>query len=208
MHNWFRLLLLKEETLYYTNTEIDSFLTRAQNNWVNQNVFIRREEQEGLVIRSASEFSSNWEMLVYPLIHADLSSTSSSGTLSFSGLEAQLPAGTKISAILAVKDATNYNVDFARYNDHGAQERNYFTRPNSSYKVFRVSKDGLLVSPSSNGEVFKVSLLRTPVAVSLSTPTNCELPASAHEKIVAMAVDLAKFPIEDNTVGGISQSTV
>jgi hypothetical protein len=209
MHSWFKLLLDKYDTPYYTSTEIDSFITRAMNNWVNQNVFVRREEQEGLVVKSASEFSSNWEMLVYPLIHADINITSNpSNLLTLSAMEAAIPAGTKVNAILAVTDSVGNEVEFVRHNDHAAQQRNYFTRPNISYRVFRVTKDGLLLSPTGASSAYKVSLLRTPVPVSMTTPTHCELPVAAHEKIIAMAVDLAKFPMEDNTVGGISQTTV
>ncbi len=207
MHSWFQLILDKYDTPYYTSTEIDSFITRAMSNWVNQNVFIRREEQEGLVIKSASEFSDKWETLVYPLIHGDVAISSSTNLLGFSTLQGGLPAGTKILAILSVTDPTGYDVEFVRHNDHGVQERNYFTRGNSSYRKYRVTKDGLLLSPASNAEAYKVSLIRTPTPVSLSTPTHCELPQSAHEKIISMAIDLAKFPSEDQSVGGVSQIT-
>jgi hypothetical protein len=142
------------------------------------------------------------------LIHAEMPATSSSGLLAFTSLQAALPTDTKILAILSVQDSSNYDVEFLRHNNRGAEQRNYFTRPNASYVKYRVTKDGLLLSPVMTGVSFKVSVLRTPVPVSLETTTDCELPISAHEKIIAMAIDLAKFPSQDESVGGISQTTV
>lgn len=208
MHTWFKLLIDKYKSPYFTDSEIDLFINRAMRNYLNEAVFDRRKSDEGTQIVSSAELSQNWEQLMYPLIELDLSVTSSSSKLLYTGIKTGFPANTDVIAILAVTDASGNEVKFLRGNNLGSIARNYFKRPSTTYRKFRIGKDALYLSPTSNGEIFKISALRTPIDVSKSGLVDCELPIVTHEKILAMAVDLAKITTEDEAMGVISGTTV
>ena len=68
MHEWLNILIDKYNSPYFTTTELDTFLNRAQANYVNNLVYKKIPSREGLRVVSASEHSSDWEMLLQPLI--------------------------------------------------------------------------------------------------------------------------------------------
>jgi hypothetical protein len=209
MHTWFKLLIDKYKSPYFTDTEIDNFINRAQANYVNELVYGRNKTQEGVKVESSMENTTQWSMLLTPLIKYNIPVTSSSNSLLlYSAIKSGF-SSDEILAILEVRDSRQgYEVIQIRHNDFGADKRNYFTRPDTDYRGYRITDTGLLLEPISVGEPFLVSVIRTPRVVNKATTTSCELPKATHEKILAMAVDLAKITTEDEALGVVSGQTV
>ena len=199
MHDWFDFMVDKFDSPFYTDDEKDLVLNRAQLDYVN-NLALPREEDQ----KSEAEVVQDWERKLHPIIDP-ISLTATAGLVSTASLNGAVSTG-KIVKVLQVSNSSSEDIKFVRHNDFMKFNRNFFKKASTTYQQFTVSSLGINIFPAATEEInFKI--LREPVEVDLSTPTNCELPSFTHNKIVAKAIAMAGIATEEQASAALYSFT-
>jgi hypothetical protein len=209
MHDWFDLVWDKYDSLYFTDDEKDSFINRGMLDYVNELAFGRDKQGQGVVVQSMAEMSAHWDHILYPLIDKNvIIASSSNGTLPISDILSAI-TGNKLISILSVrKNNGGDGVKYVRQNDYSKFQKNYFKVASTEYQQYFITSVGLEIQPvPTQGTNYRLTVLREPAEVDLSTGADCELPSFTHNKIVAKALAISGIPAENEAMAVLDQIT-
>lgn len=224
MHGWFDILQDKYNAPYFTDTEKDEFLNRAQINFVNDVIYTQmyptlQQGERGPQVLSAIESTLSGSEVIKPLILEDLAVNTQTPDWDVilnnninTAVGAAANAGDEFMHILSLE--TNGSVftagrivRFVRHNDYIRFKQNIFKAPSNTNPIWRLVRDGIKVEGAttlSSQEDFLISVIKTPTDVAISG-TDCELPDFTHDKIVAIALEFAGIATRDEALSLINR---
>lgn len=204
MHNWFDLIQDKYNTPYFEDTEKDEFINRAQitlvNELIGENALPESEIIKPLILEDLTVATDGTDNSL--ILNADINTA----------IVVEANAGDEFLHILSLETAgsvftTDRFVRFVRHNDYLKFKQNIFKTASDDNPLWRVVKDGIRVSGAttlSSPENFKLSVIKTPTDVNISG-TDSEFPSFAHDKIVAIALELAGVATRDEVLALINK---
>jgi hypothetical protein len=213
MRSWFDMIQDKFNSPYFTDLEFEEFINQGQMNFVNESIFGQfipslSQRERGGQITNPSESTQQGLEVIRPLIIPDLAiSSNSAGEISESAINTAIntaisKTGQEYIHLLAVTlndSGTDRICRFVRHNDYVKFKTNSFKKPTARAPLYRLSRNGILLDPTGV-KTYKLSVVKKPDNVSLSTPTHCELPSEYHNIVVAYAVQLASIASRDEAL--------
>jgi hypothetical protein len=211
MHDYFNLVQDKFNDPYFVDTEIDVFINRAQEKFVNKLIFrdiLGVAIPQGVQAITGLETTLQSDEILKTLITVDKAVTTT-GTTGVKILYLDIDAA--LMHILSVKASptntagtgtitNNKTLRFIRHNDEGKFEDNTFKQGSLSKPYYKIGSDGLYLYPSTSVvENFLTSFITKPTDVDIAG-TNSELPAYTHERLVAMAIEIAGIATESEAM--------
>jgi hypothetical protein len=226
MHGWFDILQDKYNAPYFTDTEKDEFINRAQITFVNEVVYSQmyptlQGGERGPQVLSAIESTLSGSEILKPLILEDLAvatATPNWDLITNSAINTAVAtaanAGDEFMHIIALETAgstftSGRIVRFVRHNDYLRFKHNVFKKGTDSNPLWRLVRDGIKVSGEStlsSQEDFLISVIKTPTDVDIAG-TDCELPDFAHDKVIAIALEFAGIATRDEALALINRGT-
>jgi hypothetical protein len=223
MHGWFDILQDKYNAPYFTDTEKDEFINRAQTTFVNDVIYTQlyptlQQGERGPQVLSAIESTLSGSEILKPLILEDLAVATTSpwdiitnATIN-TAVAAAANAGDEFMHIIALETAgsvftADRIVRFVRHNDYLRFKHNIFKAPSDTNPLWRLVRDGIVVEGAttlSSGENFTISVIKTATDVDIAG-TNCELPDFTHDKIIAIALEFAGVATRDEALALINR---
>lgn len=226
MHGWFDILQDKYNAPYFIDVEKDEFINRAQLTFVNEVIYKElypslQAGERGPQVLSAIESTLSGSEILQPLIVADLAVTAAitTGKLLTSAIETAINGQTSDSTglmhVLSVSTANptggGYTADrlvrFVRHNDIYRFRDNVFKQATVRNPVYMSVYDGFIFRPipTSTPANILMTVIKYPIAVSLSGGQSCELPDFTHDKIMAIALEFAGLASRDEALAMLSR---
>lgn len=208
MLDWFDIIQDKSDSPFFNEAEKLQFLNRAQTKFVNEYIQAyftsSRYPRIGAKANSSVEESILGLEVLNPLIIPDISvSSDANGKITHdsinSGLQAITSDTTEFIAILSVgreSGANEYPVRFVRHNDKLYFKNNVFKKGTATDPVYTLSDNSVKFDPVGIA-TYNFTVLKEPVQMETGTPTNSELPAFVHDRIIAIALDDAGVSSRD-----------
>lgn len=205
-HEYFDILIDKQGGAYFDDTDRDRFINMAQIQYVKQ---LLPSNEGGQVNLEFDHINfNNIQTLVFQT--AGLS-PNSSGEVAYSAIQTALDAASgstepfmHVMNINWTRSGSTYPVKFTRHNDFYEQELNSFKQGKATRPKYRHLANKFIFAPIDTGASIKFTLLKYPKDVSLSAPTNCELPSHTHKAITELAVDLAILSLRDTELSQLT----
>jgi hypothetical protein len=200
MREYFDVLQDKFGTPYLTDSEFETFINRGQLLEIGDLLPI-----EGDTVNV--ELNENTVMRIAPILFtvSGLHPALVTGSISKAAIETVV--GNPVMRVLAVGWNEEKPVKFTRRNNWYAYKDNAFKAPSSDSPRRYEGATDWVVLPADPAANITFMGLRYPVKVSLSTPTNCELPDIFHNEIVARALSLAGVGSRDQLLLELKQMT-
>lgn len=199
MLDWFDILQDKFGSPYFTTDEKLLFLNRGEMEYVKQ-VF---PDNEGGIINLETDWNvlQNISPLIYELSEDNMDS---SGRIPTSTLVTDLRtlSGDNAADIFKVisvemrRGSDRLPVKFLRHNDKAEFERNYFKKPSFDNPRVLFQNNNLQFRPVDTLSNIIVTVVKTPRTLTLA-PVNSELPETAHNEVVALALMFAGIASRD-----------
>lgn len=195
-HDYFNLIQDKFNSAYFVDTEIDIFLNRAQEEFVNRIIF--RDILGGVTVPKGPQAVFGIEdsilsnEILNTIMEADGSVDTDAGGIkaTYANISATL---MHILSVIAANpnagDITNgKHLKFIRHNDVGRFDDNVFKKGSTSKPYYKIGSDGIYLYPVTGAvENLLVSYIRKPIDVDIAG-TSCELPDYTHKQIVVLAL--------------------
>ena len=180
MHTLVDLLIDKANAPWFTPAEKDNFLNLAIQEYTkNKHMLFETDEKvrEDLLTLVVSP---------YTVLATDTINLDTIGNFLFAlRLEATITnaCGTK----------TGIPVSPRQHDDFASLQRDPFNKASDDYPVYLQFEIGgarsmKVYSTTTPPDALNLTYLRTPAVVSITVPTNCDLPQHTHEEIVNLAV--------------------
>lgn len=208
MHNWFDILQDKYQSPYFTNTEKDTFLNRAQIEYINS-LLPDKEGQESN-LEENSHLLENLSPLIFQL--STSLNMDASGFVLDSAIQTLLDTESsstelfmKILNVYIEISGVEYPVKYVRHNDFYKFQTNDFKRASTSLPQYRRLSGKFAFSPIDISNNIYFTLLKYPREVSLSSTINSELPESTHNNIISIGIDLAGIASRDEALASLNQ---
>lgn len=197
-NEYFDLLIDKQEGAYFTDDEIDTFISQACIDYIKQHLPSTENSGQNFEIDQVS-FGN-----LYSLIYNTAGLTmSSSGLITVSALQSALnTASGSTEAFMAIlglawtKSGETVPVKWTRLNNYWKDVRNPFKSGDSTEPIYKFDKTNFTFNPIDVNASVVFTLLKQPKAFDLGTSTTIELPAHTHKKVVEMAVGLAVVSLQ------------
>ena len=197
---WFDMLTDKRGDPYFQDDEKESFIDKGTIDFINS-LF----PDEGIGEEATSEQLEK----VAPLLKEIVINTDISGVVSYDDIGTAI-SGTywRIFNIARSKDPINcmtsdgYELcQWVSHNDWNAWRKNKYKQPTDNYPLYRLI-DYLKIDPEGVRKI-KMTVMRYPVPVSISTPTNSEMPYFTITEIMKKAIGYAGFSARDAQLAGL-----
>jgi hypothetical protein len=203
-HDFFNLIQDKFNAPYFIGSEVDIFLNRAQEEFVNNLIFKDILGKSSIPKGPQSIYSIEDTILsnevLNTLIIPNKAVTSDSGgtKVTYADISSSL-----MHILSVITSATNTGyfaqykaIKFIRYNDLGRFQDNIFKKGTIDKPYYKIGNDGIyFYPPSGTTEQILVSYMKKPVDVELGV-TESELPIYTHIKVVILALVLAGVATE------------
>lgn len=202
MHDWFDLIQDKYSSPYFTDGEKDSFLTRAQYQYINE-LF---PDNEG------GAFNIESDMLTLQNVSTLVYETTASLNMSSAGIINKANINTTLNSIsggtepyirilnVSLNNGTSVvPVRFRRHNDFYKLEKNSFKSASADVPTYRIISTGIKLAPINITYDVYFTLLKEPKKIQLGV-TEPELPSNTHDKLVAIALELAGVSSRDEAL--------
>jgi hypothetical protein len=213
MHDWFNIVQDKYMEPWYEESEINSFLTRAEYHLYNDMMFDFKPElkvtgEEGPKFMSSVEATQRGAELIRPFKNV-VTLTSSSGKITYSDIETAIGAITgdteMLGYILSIAKSSGEPVRYTRDNDYYSLQQNTFKAASSTKPRYRVDYDSLLFTPDDDVE-YKISTVRLPRGI-VKGSLDSEMHPSLHDRIVVIALTFAGISTESEALVALKQVT-
>lgn len=198
MVSYFDILQDKYGSTYYTNAEKELFLQRAHIEFVKELLPVNESSKENI------ELSQDTISQIAPLIYElPFMNMDSSGIVSKSSIQTALTnavAGGILWRPLSIGlylSGKNVPAKYVRHNDRWEFANNYFKKPSNTNPKVRETGTNYVFEPILTGAKVYFTVLKYPALVSISTPTNSDLPDHTHDRIVAIALELSGVASRD-----------
>lgn len=185
---------------YFDDSEFENFINRGQLYEIGD---LLPEDGSSVNV----ELNENTVMRIAPILFtvSGLHPAIVTGSISKASIEAAV--GDPVMRVLAVGWNEELPVKFTRRNNWYAYKANAFKAPSvDSPRRYEGATDWI-VQPADPAANITFMGLRYPVEVSLSAPTDCELPDIFHNDIVARALSLAGVGSRDQMLLELKQMT-
>lgn len=213
-HDFFNLIQDKYNSPYFVSSEVDIFLNRAQERFINNLIFrnilgendIPKGPQSLYSIEDTILSNEIIQTLVYPdkAVQSDVGGIKVLYTAIDTDLMHLLSITTPSSSATGALDSDKY-LKFIRYNDVGKFNDNVFKKGSISKPYYKIGNDGIYLYPTTGAqEDLLVSYIKKPVDVELGV-TQSELPESTHVNIVISALALAGVATESEILTAIDK---
>lgn len=220
--SYFDLLQDKFNSPYFTEAEKERFFNSAQIEFVNGIIFDEyfpssSAGERGAMVSSTAESTVQGQEALETITEIDVPvNTSATGVVSRSDVATALTAlsapTTEYMHVMSVSTATAANVSysperivrFVRANDFIRFQQNEYKKATNSDPVYRVFSGGIKVNPVVNAEPLLITLIRLPREVSISGGTDSELPEFTHQRIIAIAIELAGIASRDEALKALN----
>jgi hypothetical protein len=205
MKDYFNLLQDKYGSPYHTDTEIETYLNRAQLDYVTD---LLPPDGSELNI----ELNQNTIMRIHPILFTtgNVNMVSGTGAVLRTALDSAIVAatgitGAKLLRVLAIGWNDARPVTYTRKNNWYSYINNIFKAP--SDKKPRTHEDGAswVFRPIDTTANLVFMGVRYPVSVSISGAIDCELPDLVHNDIVARALELAGIGSRDEMLAQLQK---
>lgn len=227
MHGWFDILQDKYNAPYFTDTEKDEFINRAQSTFVNDVIYTQlyptlQDGERGPQVLSAIESTLAGSEILKPLILEDLAVVTATPNWDLiansainTAVAAAANAGDEFMHFIGLETAgstftAGRIVRFVRHNDYLRFKHNIFKAPSNTNPIWRLVRSGLKVEGATaltGAESFLVSVIKTPTDVDIAG-TDCELPDFTHDKIIAIALEFAGVATRDEALALINRGSI
>lgn len=198
MVSYFDILQDKYGSTYYTNAEKELFLQRAHIEFVKELLPVNEISKENI------ELSQDTISQIAPLIYElPFMNMDSSGIISKSSIQTALTNAVtggilwRPLSIGLYLSGKNMPVKYVRHNDRWEFANNYFKKPSNTNPKVRETGTNYVFEPILTGAKVYFTVLKYPALVSISTPTNSDLPDHTHDRIVAIALELSGVASRD-----------
>lgn len=217
MHELFDIVQDKYNEKYFTDAEKDVFLNRAHMMAVNEIIF-GEYYVNGINVTSGLEFSETQSGLLRPIIVSEeIITTNAESILTISSINQSIDSkyndDSELMHLLDITAATGNtaitpetNIGYVRYNDYQSNKSNTFKKATATNPKFLLSSDGYVIKPSAPSQPFYVSCIKSPREVDLGGSVSSELPVQLHDKIVAIALELAGITTESQALVAMNRS--
>lgn len=206
MASYFDLLQDKYGSTYYTDAEKSLFLQRAHIEFVKE--LLPVDDNSKVNIELSQDTISQIAPLIYEIPYTNMNS---SGVILKSALQTALTAMNATAIIwrplsIGWELGGSYKpLKYLRHNDRWEFADNYFKKPDSANPKIRETYNSYVVEPVSTGAKVYFTLLKYPAIVDIATPTNSDLPDFTHDRIVAIALELAGVASRDAALAQLLQ---
>jgi len=212
-HNYFNIIQDKFNSPYFVDSEVDIFINRAQEQFINNIIFRdilgNTTTPKGPQALFGIEDSILSNEILNTIMIPDKSVDTDSG-----GIKALYTAiDTSLMHILSVIAASSNagaitnskHLKFIRHNDVGRFDDNTFKKGSTSKPYYKVGSDGIYLYPITGSlENLLVSYIKKPTDVDIAG-TNCILPDYTHERIVALALVLGGVATESEILTAMTK---
>lgn len=200
MHDWFDLIQDKYSSPYFTDTEKDTFLTRAQYQYVNE-LFP--------IVDSPVNVESNInsvECIATLIIETDSPiNPSATGKILTNNISTEVGSDyMRLLNISVDNGVERVAARFRRHNDFYKLEKNSFKAGSNDVPVYKIVSDGIILAPANTSYGVYFTVIKEPEDIQLGV-TEPELPAHTHDKVVAIALELAGVASRDEALMVINQ---
>jgi len=199
---WFDVLTDKRGDPYFANDEKEAFINRATIDYINA-LFPEKGQGEPM------EATSIQLEKVAPLLKEISLNTDTVGAITYTAI------GTAISGTywrvfniwrstdsITCQTADNYKyAQFVRHNDFPAWQVNKYKQATDAHPLYRLI-DYLKLDPEGIRKV-KMTVMKYPRLVSISTPTSSDMPDFTHNDIMKLAIAYAGFSARDAQLAGL-----
>lgn len=205
MAQYFEMLQDKSSSSYFTPAEISLFLQRASIEFVKEHL---PTDDSRLNIELSQDTLSNLSPLVFKLPQITMPSggvvTKQSVQTALTGISAQgilwrpLSIGWELAG-------SKRPVKFARHNDNWAFYPNFFKRPSNEKPIFIETASDYIIEPATANAKLTFTVLKYPALIDVVAPVNSDLPDHTHDKIIAIALELAGVSSRDVALAQLLQ---
>lgn len=202
MHDLFDILQDTYGSAYFTDTEKDLLLNRAQVALIEEYISPKKSnitpEQKSLILEDL-------DSIVYPLTGI---TSAANGNITAAQIQTVLnTASSTTEPYLIILNATfgGEMAKFVRHNDYYKFQKNTFKAASTEYPQYRIFKDGLTFSPAAASAV-ELTVLKRPVDMALGVQES-ELPDKVHNDLVAIGIEFASIATRDEALLQIKNLT-
>ena len=208
MDNWFDIIQDKSDSAYFTDSEKEVFLNRAQDKFVRDRLYQvsnpsqQNVQQPSLTVSSLEEESAGLS-LIRTIKYSNLDITSdANGFISNSSLNSLLDStsgqpNNSYMYVLGLRlTSGDVLLKYTRLNDFSKLQQNSFKSATDSYPQYTLGFNGLQTWPQ-NTKTCKIDLVKTPRAMSIGSSISSELPEETHDYIMAIALADAGIAIRE-----------
>lgn len=200
---YFNLLVDKVESGYFTNDEIDTFITQATIEYIHRMLPPGQDHFE------LDEINYN---KVYTLVYTTAGlNMSAGGVITTAAVQAALNTASSSTegfmGILGVswtKSGASYPIKYTRNNNWFSYLNNSFKQGSSTSPRYRYDKTNFTFYPIDTGASVTFTLLKQPKPFSVNTSTTIELPDSCHKEVVELAVDIASVALREQDLRALN----
>lgn len=208
IHDFFDVVQDHYNEPYFLDGEKDSFINRAQEQFVNNIIFRdilgEKDNPKGPQAIYGAEDSIFSNEILSPLITVDksISSNASGSKVLYTDISANLMHVFFLRASSSnTGNITNTKkLRFIRFNDEGAFEDNTFKKGSTSKPYYKIGSDGIYLYPVTGAtELMNITYIDKPTDVELGVQ-ECIMPSYTHKKIVTLALGIAGVPTENQVL--------
>lgn len=208
MAQYFDILQDKYGSPYFTNPEKSLLINRAQVIFVKE--LLPTEPNQIINLENTQNTLNEVSSLIIRL-NPISSIDPSSGLVSFADIQTELTArsaGAVLWRILSIgysRDSVNFTpVKYVRHNDWFEFQDNYFKSPDQTNPKVVEYNAGFQLLPLNISTSLYFFVLKYPKNVDIDTVISSDLPDYTHDKIVAIALELAGIGTRDQMLSGLT----
>jgi len=217
MHELFDIVQDKYNEKYFTSSEKDVMLNRAHLMAINEIIF-GEYYVNGINVISGIEFSETQSSLMMPLmVSEEIVSSSASSLITMASINSAIQSkygdNSELMFILDITSAPGNteitpetNIGYVRFNDYQSNKSNTFKKATVLNPKFLLTSNGYSIKPSAPSQPFYISCIKSPRKVDIGGSVNSELPVQLHDKIVAIALELAGVATESQVLATMNKS--
>jgi len=206
MASYFDLLQDKYGSTYYTDAEKSLFLQRAHIEFIKE--LFPVEDRSNTNAELSQDTISQIAPLIYEIPYTNMNS---SGVITKAAVQAALTAMSATALVwrpLAIGwelGASKKPLKYLRHNDRWEFADNYFKRADSANPKIRETYTSYIVEPVSVSAKVYFTLLKYPAVVDITGGVSSDLPDFTHDRIVAIALELAGVASRDAALAQLLQ---
>ena len=198
---WFDVLTDKRGDPYFANDEKEAFIDRATIDYVNG---LFPEDKQGM------EATSEMLEKVAPLLSEISLNTDTVGAITYTAIGTEI-SGTywrifnmwRSTDSITCQTADNYKmVKFVNHNNLPQWIDNSFKTPDDDHPLYTLLNTYVKLYPIGVRKT-KMTVMKYPRRVSISTPTSSDMPDFTHNDIMKIAIGYAGFSARDAQLAGL-----
>lgn len=206
MASWFDILQDKNGSAYFTDSEKDLFLNRAQLEFVRE--LLEGDGKRELNAESTQDTMYHISPLIFEIPYTTMNSSGvvlkSALTTAIQNIDADAIIWRPLAIGIEI-GKTKVPAKFMRHNDRWEFEKNVFKRPTTENPRVRETYNSYIFKPVNMSARVYFTLLKYPLEMDITNTVDCELPDSTHNRIVAIALEFAGIGTRDTMMTQLLQ---